>query len=167
MRRSYLGFCLLSFVVLGSSGAFAQKIIDKDQINDRIKELRARLKSYQNSIRNERETIELKFEKISEELESREDVAVTVLFHDSDSAVGPQNFDEADVSEMVNESSHALKDEIEYLSIDEMQAKRLEESKKRQQLFDSLRAKVQKATRRSRKRAVEINSMVAQIPDNN
>lgn len=162
MRRSILGFCLFSFVLASSSGVFAQKTIDKSQINDRIKQLRNRLKEYQSTIKKAPETVEIKLEKISEELESREDVAVTVLFHDPEASSLQEDLKE----NSFENTEEAIEDEVQ-VDVANVQAQRLEEMKRRQQLFDSLRAKVQQATRRSRENAREIHSLVAQIPDNN
>lgn len=163
MRRSILGFCLLSLFLSLNSGAFAQKIIDKDQINARIKELRNRLKEYHSNIQKAPETTELKLEKISEELENREDVAVTVLFHDPEAGSREET---AVSAPQIEEQSVEIVDEIN-VATSNAQAGRLEEMNRRQALFDSLRAKVQQATRRSRANAREINSLVAQIPEAN
>ncbi len=161
MRRSILGFCLMSLFLACNSGAYAQKIIDKDQINARIKELRNRLKEYHSNIQKAPETAEIKLEKISEELENREDVALTVLFHDPESGLREEN---AASSVVVEDQSVEIVDEIS-VTMSNAQAGRLEEMNRRQALFDSLRAKVQQATRRSRANAREINSLVAQIPE--
>ncbi|MEW6712189.1 MAG: hypothetical protein AB1403_20380 [Candidatus Riflebacteria bacterium] len=171
MRRSFLGLFLLSFVLMSNPGVFAQKVIDRDQINNRIKELRNRLKDYQTGkTTNTQAKPEEKPEEISEELEKRKDVAVTVLFHDSENAGDDKISETIDLNDHLSEMEAPLSaiSELETIS-DEKEALtpeklRLDEMKKRQELFESLRNKVQQATRRSRRSALEINRLVAQVP---
>lgn len=164
MRRSILGLSLFSLVFLGSQGVFAQKVIDKDQINERIKELRNRLKQYQTSVRVASEKEEIKLERISEELETRQDVAVTVLFHDGEVKEDQESVEKLS-SEHLFEDDVNVKPEPISVMVENTQFQRLDEMKKRQELFDSLRAKVQQATRRSHESARMINGLVAQIPE--
>ncbi len=157
MRRIALGVCL-SMLLAASGNLYAQKVIDKDQINERIKELRNRLKEYQTQLQSKPESVDLRLEKISEELESRDNVAVTVLFRDPElSQVRP---------------SHGAADALEEVRLDEEQKKsatpanglqRLEELQKRKELFARLREKVKTATRGTKTRAESINSLIAQI----
>ncbi len=176
MRRSFLFFFLLSFVLMSNPGVFAQKVVDHDQINNRIKELRNRLKEYQTGKASKTqvkpdEKPEEKPEEIIEELENRKDVAVTVLFHDSENATDARINETIDLNDHLSEMEAPLSaiselktisDEKEILSHDKQ---RLDEMKKRQELFDRLRHKVQQATRRSRRSALEINRLVAHVPD--
>jgi uncharacterized phage infection (PIP) family protein YhgE len=136
----------------------AQKIIDRNQINDRIRDLRDRLKQYHSSIRKGPETVELKLEKISEELENREDVAVTVLFHDPEVSGSRDSVVEKAIEE---NSPEVAPDETADESAD--YSKRLEELLKRRELYGKLRAKVELATRSSQKNARNINNLLAQI----
>ncbi|MFZ5950492.1 MAG: hypothetical protein ACOYXC_07290 [Candidatus Rifleibacteriota bacterium] len=171
MRRSFLGFFLLSFVLMSNPGIFAQKVIDRDQINNRIKELRNRLKEYQTGkISNAQAKPEEKPEEISEELENRKDVAVTVLFHDSENAGDAPINETIDLNDHLSNMEASLSEISELKTISEEKVltpekQRLNEMKKRQELFESLRNKVQQATRRSRRSALEINRLVAQVPE--
>lgn len=157
MRRIALGVCL-SMLLAASGNAYAQKVIDKDQINERINELRNRLKEYQTQLQSKPESAGFKLEKISEELESREDVAVTVLFRDPElSQVSPSQ-GAADALEEVRLDEAENKN-----SSPESGLKRLEELQKRKELFARLREKVRTATRGSKSRAENINNLIAQI----
>jgi YesN/AraC family two-component response regulator len=146
-------------MLLAASGnLYAQKVIDKDQINERIRELRNRLKEYQTQLRSKPESADLQLEKISEELESREDVAVTVLFRDPElSQVGPSDNAAAALEEV------RLDEEQNKGASPANGLKRLEELQKRQELFARLREKVKTATSGSKSRAESINSLIAQI----
>ena len=97
MRRFIVGLVVAGFVIFcGTDRAMAQKTIAGRELNQRIQALRDKLHNYQS--RHDKigaltaagtaglilEQPEIKGEKIVEELESRKDVAVTVLFHDSE-----------------------------------------------------------------------------------
>ena len=97
MRRFIGGLVIAGCMLLGGANqAMAQKTIAGRELNQRIQALRDKLHNYQS--RNVKadplagadsaglilEQPEIKGEKIVEELESRKDVAVTVLFHDSE-----------------------------------------------------------------------------------
>ncbi|GAB4275804.1 MAG: hypothetical protein Kow0029_17190 [Candidatus Rifleibacteriota bacterium] len=158
MRRFALGFCIFSIIFLNSGGAFAQKIIDKNQINERIKALRCRLKEYQASFKKVAEKPEEIFEKISEDLENREDVAVTVLYRDPESPA-----EEYDLNNDANVRGNFHK-ETDQASLGATEENmRLEELEKRKQLYDSLREKVFQATKRTRNNAQDINNALAQL----
>lgn len=162
MRRLIWGGCLLSLFLACYSVVYAQKIIDKDQINSRIKELQNRIKTYYSNIRKPSETVELKLEKISEELENRKDVVVTVLFHDTEMDLCEEapiltSQIEKQFAETVNENNVAVSNT----------QKRLEEINQRKAFYDSLRTKIKQATRRVHTNACEINRLIAQISEAN
>lgn len=153
MRQFVLGFSIFSMLFLFAGEASAQKIIDKNQINERIRALRSRLKEYQTIVQKAPETVELKLEQISEELENRDDVAVTVLFHDPENNAKNSNSN----PNLIEKSDH----ELEIHSHD--QSERLEELQRRKDLFNRLREKVQQATRSSRRSAKRINHLIASV----
>ena len=134
----------------------------------------------------EKETVEVKYEQLVEEFEARKDVAVTVLFHDEDFAKNqmteytPATVDEETVAVVAAVAAVAEPD-IDNSAVDKPAAKaavsterttvladaarQLElERAQRQEKYESLRRRVQMATRRVHDQAREINSMVAHVP---
>jgi hypothetical protein len=159
MRRLALGICL-SLLLNCTGPVLAQKSIDKNQINKRISDLRERLKEYQQSMQTRKPVVEeAQLEKISDEFEARDDVAVTVLYRDpvlsqtSPSGTDMEILEEAHLEEIKNKDDYESDTNFE----------RLEELQRREQLYEKLRAKVRNATRSSQAQAKDINRLVALI----
>lgn len=194
MRSFGVWFVLAGLILSSAGSADAQKSSNKD-MNERINALRNRLQNYQLervrkepqkvALINENETVEVKFEQLVEEFESRKDVAVTVLFHDADyseNAVNPgfsaaleQGDNKVEQAQTSADSVKAKTDKSQSLASAKSSsltalivadaAHQLEQERaRRQEKYAELRRKVQMATRGVHENAQQINGMVAQIP---
>ena len=170
MRSLGIGFVLAGLILASASDADAQRAFSSRELNERINALRSRLQNYhlervcaepENPVLvNENETVEIKFEKLVEEFEARDDVAVTVLFHDPDFAGNTAKSNPPAVAKpkkqpVVTAQAPTNPDAAQQLELERSQ---------RQEKYNELRRRVQMATRRTREGAQQINSMVAQIP---
>lgn len=181
--RSYGITFLLAALIFASAGDVEAQRTGNREMHERINALRNRLQNYQlERIRaepkkapliEERESVEVKFEELIENFESRKDVAVTVLFHDEDFSrskttesssveslsgniqVADASVEPTTVKEKVVTSTSELADAAKQLDM---------ERALRQEKYEALRRRVQMATRRVHEEAREINSMVAQLP---
>lgn len=190
MRKLFVGLGMAGLILAGSSEAMAQKTPTSKELNERIKALRSRLQDFQmKSVRNtdgqrqvSRESVELildqpdvKVEKIVEELENRKDVAVTVLFHDADSAQIPDTM--ADMPAIGDEV--APEPAVVVASAKTGQEKTVEKQQlpdpaliasaaapedNRVRRYEDLRRRVYEATSRARSQAGEIKRQVASLP---
>ncbi|MGM0600576.1 MAG: hypothetical protein ACQETH_12265 [Candidatus Rifleibacteriota bacterium] len=177
MRRLVFGFGIFLLLLSPANDCQAQKMIDKAQINQRIHNLRNRLKDYHTRFQTPQQKKAEKLKKISEELEKREDVAVTVLFTDPEAGksnacfepeVNSDNGSAETVAQFAGAGNAetartATKSITDNESLTEEQKSRLLEIEKRKKLFARLREKVQQATRGSKKSAKDIRSLVASI----
>lgn len=194
MRSFGIWFVLAGLILSSAGSADAQKSSNKD-MNERINALRNRLQNYQLervrkepqkvALINENETVEVKFEQLVEEFESRKDVAVTVLFHDADyseNAVNPgfsaaleqgdKNVEKAQtpadsVKAKTGKSpsvARAKPSSLPTLIVADAAHQLEQERAQRQEKYAELRRKVQLATRGVHENAQQINGMVAQIP---
>lgn len=167
MRKLLVGLGIAGLLLVGNSEVNAQKTSSSKELNERIKALRSRLQDYQTkTVRQSPARLlsgdetadlivsqpELKGEKIVEELESRKDVAVTVLFHDSDSGSLPEPKVAASISAPVA-ASVAVNEKASADNHD-LRSKR----------YEDLRQRVYLATRNARAQAGEINRQVASLP---
>ena len=86
MRKFTILLGSIFFFYCGVSASFAESAFQNDDLSQRIKKLRQRLETYHISAPKKvvevKETVELKLEEIVENLETRDDVKVTVLFQD-------------------------------------------------------------------------------------
>ncbi|PKL49776.1 MAG: hypothetical protein CVV42_05420 [Candidatus Riflebacteria bacterium HGW-Riflebacteria-2] len=181
--RSYAIPFLLAGLIIASAGDVEAQRTGNREMHERINALRNRLQNYQLErvreepklapVVQEKETVEVKFEELVENFESRKDVAVTVLFHDEDFAksqateIAPVNATDkktetaAPVEEPVKVAATFMPKTPDIIDA----AKQLElERAQRQEKYEALRRRVHMATRRVHDQALEINSMVAQIP---
>ncbi len=182
MHNYITGMLITGLMVFSASSVDAQRVTNKE-MHDRINALRSRLQNYQLErvreeprkavLADEKETVEVRFEELVENFESRKDVAVTVLFHDEDFAKSTET-DNSKVADIENKQMLAafpedtktasLSDQQEQAdNIDAMQQLELERVQ-RHEKYEALRRRVQMATRRTRNQAMEINDMVAQVP---
>ncbi len=186
MRRFIGGLVIAGFMIFGGADqAMAQKTIAGRELNQRIQALRDKLHNYQS--RNVKvdtsagadaaglilEQPEVKGEKIVEELESRKDVAVTVLFHDSETT--PANDDNLEnaaavVSEPKAASSIAAKPRIDdrqvvvpaqTVMLVSAQASNSPDSRTKR--YEELRQRVYQATRTARIQAASIGRQIARM----
>lgn len=204
MRKLFVGLGMAGLLFVGSSEAIAQKTSTSKELNERIKALRSRLQDFQT--KNVRQTSarpdsgdetagliiaepEMKGEKIVEELESRSDVAVTVLFHDPDSVStsipdSPVNVPAPAVNRieklvLAKAPPSAIKKFQVVASlktqVSEPEKKPVTATEKasvaektsldsRTQRYENLRQRVYLATRNARVQAGEINRQVASLP---
>jgi len=192
MRSFGIGFVLAGLIIASASGADAQSPANNG-INERISALRNRLQNYQLervrkepqkvTLINENETVEVKFEQLVEEFETRKDVAVTVLFHDADfndkaaetaalstSVPGKISLENMPAPNAVSKKTAAdvtpvaQKRDIEKeLTVADVAHQLDQERTQRQEKYAELRRRVQMATRRAHDSAQQINGMVAQI----
>lgn len=182
MRSYGIPFLLAGLIVASAGDVEAQRTGNRE-MHARINALRNRLQNYQLErvreeprkvvIEEEKETVEVKFEQLIEDFETRKDVAVTVLFHDEDFARRQMAQDEstpssdenlvlagAPVEPVVSDA----KEVTETVDLTDA-AKQLEfERAQRQEKYEALRRRVHMATRRIHEQARDINSMVAQVP---
>lgn len=170
--RSYSIPFLLAGLIMASAGDVEAQRTGSREMNERINALRNRLQNYQlERVReepkiaplvDEKETVEVKFEELIENFETRKDVAVTVLFHDEDFAGGRAT----EISQVAPADdpvtlSKAVSKTPEIVSA----ARQLElERAQRQEKYEALRRRVHMATRRVHDQATAINGMVAKIP---
>ncbi|MBU1108837.1 MAG: hypothetical protein KKB51_19325 [Candidatus Riflebacteria bacterium] len=169
MRGFSIGFVLAGLILTSTTNVDAQRAFTGREMNERINALRNKLQNYQVehvrkepekvALVKENETVEIKFEKLVEEFESRTDVAVTVLFHDPDfgqsSAKNESPNDSRQVKEPALIAQAPIKNATQPLDVE--RTLRLEK-------YEELRRKVQLATRRTHANAQQINSMIAQVP---
>jgi hypothetical protein len=177
MRRLVFGFGICLIMLGPVNDCFAQKMIDKAQINQRINSLRNRLKDYHKRFQTPQQRKAEELEEISEGLERRDDVAVTVLFTDPEAGKSNASFEpetkpvetearankkvaQTNKVENTSDSLTAIKNNE---SLTDEQKEHLLELEKRKRLFASLRKKVQQATRGSKKSAKDISLLVASI----
>lgn len=178
MRSYGVSFLIAGLVMFSAGDVSAQRTTNKE-MHERINALRERLQNYQlerireeprkKALIEEKETVEVKFEKLVEELESRKDVAVTVLFHDEDFAreSSQQIIDDVDVvartdtDKSVEKESAITTNQMVADAASQLEAERAE----RREKYEALRRKVQMATRRVHDNAMQINDMLAQIPE--
>jgi len=181
--RSYGITFLLVGLIFASAGDVEAQRAGNREMHERINALRNRLQNYQleriraepkkATLIEEKESVEVKFEELVENFESRKDVAVTVLFHDEDfsrsKSTESSSVESLSVNVQVADASvepTTVKENV-VISTSELAdaAKQLDmERAQRQEKYEALRRRVQMATRRVHEEAREINSMVAQIP---
>lgn len=167
MRRFVVGLFLAYLAVFcGSTQVFAQKSPGSRDVNQRIQALRNKLIDFQAQRSNKADkaedpnlimdTFEVKGEKLVEEFEKRSDVAVTVLFHDSEMPLSAAmtsepvaNFHEEQIEESAEKS---VKIETPHL-----------ESDSRLKRYEDLRQRVCLATRSIRFQASQINRQIARV----
>lgn len=187
MRRFIGGLVIAGCMLLGGANqAMAQKTIAGRELNQRIQALRDKLHNYQS--RNVKadplagadfaglilEQPEIKGEKIVEELESRKDVAVTVLFHDSEAipATDASLENTAVFSPVTKEVSPvAVKQSIELhptmaasaktVMLVSSQASNSVDSRTKR--YEELRQRVYQATRTARVQAASIGRQIARL----
>jgi len=181
--RSYGITFLLAGLIFASAGDVEAQRTGNREMHERINALRNRLQNYQlerikaepkkAALIEEKESVEVKFEELIENFETRKDVAVTVLFHDEDFARSMTTDESAaeSASGIIEETDDSVKlvaagNNVNNSNSDLVDAaKQLEiERAQRQEKYEALRRRVQMATRRVHDEAREINSMVAQIP---
>ncbi|KAF1082228.1 MAG: hypothetical protein GQF41_1868 [Candidatus Rifleibacterium amylolyticum] len=181
--RSYGITFLLAGLIFASAGDVEAQRTGNREMHERINALRNRLQNYQlERIRaepkkapliEERESVEVKFEELVENFESRKDVAVTVLFHDEDFSRSRSTESSSveglsgsiEVADAAVEPTPVKENAIPLTSDLADAAKQLDmERAQRQEKYEALRRRVQMATRRVHEEAREINGMVAQIP---
>jgi hypothetical protein len=193
MRSFGIGLILTGLILASASDADAQRTSNKE-MNERINALRNRLQNFQlERVRKEpqktapingNETVEVKYEQLLEEFESRKDVAVTVLFHDTEFVDNTGLKDTSGI--VVSEKKIVARTAPDVAVVSTGAAKKTKtvtkekpvpaqtvagaviqlesERTQRQKMYEELRRKVQMATRRVHENAQEINGMVAQIP---
>ncbi len=187
MRRFIVGLVVAGFMIFGvTDQAMAQKTIAGRELNQRIQALRDRLHNYQS--RHERigvptgadtaglilEQPEVKGEKIVEELESRKDVAVTVLFHDpgampaiDDSLENAAAVDSENNDNTVNllTPRHAVRQAqtVPAQTVMLVSAQASNSSDSRIKRYEDLRQRVYQATRTARIQAAAIGRQIARL----
>lgn len=187
MRRFIGGLVIAGCMLLGGANqAVAQKTIAGRELNQRIQALRDKLHNYQS--RNVKvdplagadsaglilEQPEIKGEKIVEELESRKDVAVTVLFHDSEAIPATDASLEnaaASSTETREASLPAVKQSAEprppmvasvkTVMLVSSQASNSTDSRTKR--YEELRQRVYQATRTARAQAASIGRQIARL----
>mgnify|MGYP006925659417 CR=1 FL=1 len=185
MRRFIGGLVIAGFMIFGGADqVMAQKTIAGRELNQRIQALRDKLHNYQS--RNVKvdtsagddaaglilEQPEVKGEKIVEELESRKDVAVTVLFHDSETTPAiDDNLESAAVAvseTKVANSAVAKPYEDRQVAVPAQtvmlvstQASNSYDSRTKR--YEELRQRVYQATRTARIRAASIGRQIARM----
>lgn len=187
MRRFIGGLVIAGFMILGGADqAMAQKTIAGRELNQRIQALRDKLHNYQS--RNVKTDVsagvdtaglileqpEVKGEKIVEELESRKDVAVTVLFHDSETTPATDE-SPANVAAVVedkagaeNKATSGVKTrptsavKSQTVMLVSAQASNVPDSRTKR--YEELRQRVYQATRTARAQAASIGRQVARLP---
>ena len=187
MRRFIGGLVIAGCMLLGGANqAMAQKTIAGRELNQRIQALRDKLHNYQS--RNVKaaplagadsaglilEQPEIKGEKIVEELESRKDVAVTVLFHDSEAIPATDTSLEnaaASSTETREATLPAVKQSAEprptmvasvkTVMLVSSQASNSTDSRTKR--YEELRQRVYQATRTARAQAASIGRQIARL----
>lgn len=186
MRRFIGGLVIAGFMLLGGAEqAMAQKTIAGRELNQRIQALRDKLHNYQ--ARHEKvdvhaddsaaglifEQPEVKGEKIVEELESRKDVAVTVLFHDEALPASDNSLENAAASSVENDevAMNTVKPGIESRPVMAASAKTImlvssqasNSVDSRTKRYEELRQRVYQATRTARIQAASIGRQIARL----
>ncbi len=187
MRRFIGGLVIAGCMLLGGANqAVAQKTIAGRELNQRIQALRDKLHNYQS--RNVKadplagadsaglilEQPEIKGEKIVEELESRKDVAVTVLFHDSEAipatdaslenaAASSTETREASLSAVKQsaEPRPPMVASVKTVMLVSSQASNSTDSRTKR--YEELRQRVYQATRTARAQAASIGRQIARL----
>jgi len=187
MRRLIGGLVIAGCMLLGGANqAMAQKTIAGRELNQRIQALRDKLHNYQS--RNVKadplagadsaglilEQPEIKGEKIVEELESRKDVAVTVLFHDSEAipatdaslenaAASSTETREASLSAVKQsaEPRPPMVASVKTVMLVSSQASNSTDSRTKR--YEELRQRVYQATRTARSQAASIGRQIARL----
>jgi len=187
MRRFIGGLVIAGCMLLGGANqAMAQKTIAGRELNQRIQALRDKLHNYQS--RNVKadplagadsaglilEQPEIKGEKIVEELESRKDVAVTVLFHDSEAIpVTDTSLENAAASSTetreatlpaVKQSAEprpTMVASVKTVMLVSSQASNSTDSRTKR--YEELRQRVYQATRTARAQAASIGRQIARL----
>ncbi len=187
MRRFIGGLVIAGCMLLGGANqAMAQKTIAGRELNQRIQALRDKLHNYQS--RNVKadplagadsaglilEQPEIKGEKIVEELESRKDVAVTVLFHDSEAipatdaslenaAASSTETREASLSAVKQsaEPRPPMVASVKTVMLVSSQASNSTDSRTKR--YEELRQRVYQATRTARSQAASIGRQIARL----
>ncbi len=137
MRRNFGKLLACCFMLGISTIGFAGQGFQQENLNQRIKALRTRLTEYSKQKHKKvevKETVELKLEEISENLESRKDVEVLVLFHD------PEFTEAAPIEEKAVEPIE--KPVVKALTIEELRKKYSASSKKTIQRAKEIREMV-------------------------
>jgi hypothetical protein len=173
---------LLAALIMASAGDVEAQRTGNREMNERINALRNRLQNYQLervreepkkvSLVDEKETVEVKFEELIENFETRKDVAVTVLFHDEDFAgsrateiSAAAGTDEKLAQTAPDNEPVTLSTASDKTSVIVTAARQLElERAQRQEKYDALRRRVHMATRRVHDQATDINRLVAKVP---
>ncbi len=194
MRRFTSGLLVAGILLFcNSTQAMAQKTPAGGELNQRIQALRDRLQNFQSRrIAKNTETpqvecselildqFEAKEEKIVEELESRSDVAVTVLFHDTDTvnnldgevfANAPANEDEvvaqkaepAKVLMVRADKAEKLVAKRDVAPVQIAAKNTAGQNDSRLSRYEELRQRVYLATRNARAQAMDINRQIARI----
>lgn len=194
MRRFTSGLLVAGILLFcNSTQAMAQKTPAGRELNQRIQALRDRLQNFQ-SRRTPATTetpqisgselilyqFEAKEEKIVEELESRSDVAVTVLFHDSEIAgnIVTEDFADAPAIETGTDAQKVEPEKVLMVRADKIENSAVKkdfapvqiaakssagEDSSRLSRYEDLRQRVYLATRNARAQAVDINRQIARI----
>lgn len=201
MRRFLGGLLVAGIFVFGNSTqAIAQKTLAGGELNHRIQALRERLQNFQarragnsnNKIHiDDAELIldqfEAKEEKVVEELEGRSDVAVTILFHDSDAIEnagktentegGIDNPDSDYEQVLVGQNAEPVISETTIATLEQENATdsamrqvqfavaaNPERADSRLRRYEDLRQRVYLATRMARSQAADISRQIARLP---
>lgn len=169
MRKVILVCGMIASLCFPAGKALAQRNeLDRKGMNKRIEELRSRLDEFrQNKTEQTQESepvverIEESFEKISVDLENRNDVAVVVLFKDAEYAVILEEPKEAKKPKVKKPVSRNNQKNTVPLSV--YDSNRQQEDLARKDRYDELRRRVFLATRRTQKSAAGLQQLVANV----